>query len=256
MRANIITLFTALIAVVGAVPAHSAQQAISDAVYCVAAQVKPLEVLPASELAHHLLVTLFNSCAKDITAVTLDVKSIWENTAHAYRVEVDRLPQLVVRDDPDSPEQHTPAVDLLRVGKYIEITTPEPQPVHDSFEGSIKVVAVMFIDGSGLGDAGALSALIESRKTVLRAHTSQLQALALLSDKSRAAIMLSRPSDEIDKTTRDALIALKREGLLWNALNNSDQTAWARIVANKAHGLQRMVELYQQHITKAEQFGK
>ena len=247
------TLFGALVSVLSIVPAHSAQGVTSQPVYCVSVQVRPLEVAPTSELFHHLAVTLFNSCPKDITAFTLDVRSGAGDTSHSYRVGVDRLPQLVVQKYWDSPDQHKPDIDWLRVNSFVELTTPQPQPAQDPFEGSVQVVAVTFIDGSGLGDPRALSAILAARKATLKNHKDQVQALGLLTDRDRAVKMLRQPLKETDKATRDGLAALRQEGFSTNALDNSDQAAWARHVADKAFALRTMAELYEQHITKTEQ---
>ena len=204
----------------------------SSSTECVEVATQP-EYNPSAESAYTLHVSLWNNCAKPIMA--LSTKTVFKGlTATGY--SVDFLASVLLNG-------YHAAAHPLALGEKHEFTSVAPQPVDTGLVGAVTVTAVIFDDGTTLGDSKAIAEISQRRKTDADDYTQKLEILDRLSSSVNSAAERLQVTTPIEFASKSEF--LKNTVAALNSLEPSKRTEY---LASERQKIARYEALYRNNV--------
>jgi hypothetical protein len=212
---------------------------------------------PVTERGRSMVdVELTNHCSDDITAYAVGLSDRY-GTEPAATIRTDDLVNLLylrlwerkgVATDPYDPN------DILRRDKALRLRLAVP-PNSPKYLGEASVLALVFLEGTAIGDSGAIQTVLDGRREYLEglvAIKRQLEALGeVVADKER---FRERVRATKDMRERAALAHSEQVARDWmeNAERASESPylqSWQVYMDAKVKALDHQIDIYTKHST-------
>jgi hypothetical protein len=217
----------------------------ADGVDCVTAAWRLRNPQETQTTVPILRITLNNRCAKDVTAVAVVLRDPTDDS-RTQRTAVDWLVRLAYRTRPDLFKRGD-MPDILRQGASEESDVGVQPQFVDPSSVVVSVNAVIFADGTWVGDPKGIEMPLNSREHDVTELQEELDVLARLSDYDHARAIIRGRGVSVSADVRPRL------DYFANRLEQSDSAAWAKFVVWETQLRLEEIATYRQHVARMKE---
>jgi hypothetical protein len=249
METSILYLRIALVSGLVTLMSFTQPSKTTDTLACVEVKSTPINYLRRAMVD----VELTNHCSDDITGYVVGLSDRYGTEPVATSEGCDLLPALAMRPA-RQPDPYNPT-DILRRGKALRLRLAV-SPNTPKYMGEASVLALVFLDGTAVGDSGAIQSLLQMRKEYLEGLVSikrQLETFGeVMADRERFRDRVKESKDMRDRTEmsfNERRVSDWMDNIVSYSEVAPSNESWVAFVEAEVKELDRKIQIYKEHCT-------